>query len=64
MGTQPELASREDRLICFTDSIITYYSDATHTTVVGEDRCFCNSVPERTGRRSPYWIEEVNAECP
>jgi hypothetical protein len=65
MGAQADLASREDPLyICLTDSLIVYYSDNTYTTEVGSDRCFCNDWPIRTGRRSSYFIEYVNEECP
>lgn len=63
-ATQPELASREDRLICLSESITTYYSDATYTTEVGTDACYCGATPVRTGSRSPYFIEQTLAECP
>lgn len=65
MGTQPELASREDALyICNTDSLTVFYSDATYTTEVGSDRCFCNSTPLRTGRRTMYSTVEYSEACP
>jgi hypothetical protein len=56
-GLEPEapiLASREDRLLCITQYTVVYYSDATYTTAVGSERCWCGSTPEREGRRTLY----------
>ncbi len=64
MGAQSDLASREDQLyICQTDSLTVFYSDATYTTEVGSDRCFCGSTPLRSGRRTPYAVVEYSEEC-
>ncbi|MCE9672602.1 hypothetical protein LY474_32815 [Myxococcus stipitatus] len=61
---QADLASNEAALYtCLTDSLTVYYNDATYTTEVGSDRCFCRQTPLRTGIRSPYFIEYVNSEC-
>lgn len=65
MGTQPELASREDQLYrCLSESLIVYYSDATLTTSVGTERCYCGRTPTLTGVRSDFWIENYSYECP
>ncbi|MGE6757931.1 hypothetical protein ACQKGO_07985 [Corallococcus interemptor] len=50
--------------ICRTDSLTIYYSDATYTTEVGSDRCFCGSTPLRTGRMTPYAQTGFSEECP
>lgn len=60
-----ELAAREDALYrCLTDSLTVYYSDATYTTEVGSDRCFCGSTPLRTGMFSPYALTAFSEDCP
>ena len=51
---QPSLASREDRLLCITQYTIAYYSDATYTTQVGSEDCWCGNTPTRQGTRTPY----------
>ncbi|RYZ17411.1 MAG: hypothetical protein EOO70_02030 [Myxococcaceae bacterium] len=51
---QPNLASREDRLLCITQYTVAYYSDATYTTQVGSENCWCGSTPKRTGTRTQY----------
>lgn len=63
-GLEPEVDSQEQRIICLTESFVTYYSDAAHTTVVGTERCYCGSTPDRTGRRTPFFVEESLGECP
>ncbi|AKF86541.1 hypothetical protein MFUL124B02_29095 [Myxococcus fulvus 124B02] len=62
---QPDMASQEaPLLICLSEYLIRYYSDATLTTLVGTERCFCGRTPVRTGQRSPYFIESDGGECP
>ncbi|MFY0568459.1 hypothetical protein ACN28E_32150 [Archangium lansingense] len=51
---QPSLATREDRLICNTQYIVVYYSDATYTTEVGVEHCWCGNTPTREGLRTSY----------
>lgn len=51
---QPSLASREDRLICITQYTVVYYSDATYTTQVGVESCWCGNTPTREGLRTQY----------
>ncbi|WP_420811429.1 DUF6289 family protein [Myxococcus hansupus] len=65
LGAQADVASSEAPLFrCLTDSLTVYYSDATYSTEVGSDRCFCDSTPIRSGRRTSHFIEYINAECP
>jgi hypothetical protein len=49
---------------CTTDSLTIYYSDATYTTEVGSDRCFCGRTPLRTGYMTPYALTGFSEECP
>ncbi|WNG57879.1 hypothetical protein F0U59_26315 [Archangium gephyra] len=51
---QPSLATREDRLICISNYVVVYYSDATYTTEVGVERCWCGEWPTREGLRTSY----------
>ena len=60
----PNLATREDRLRCLSDSVVAYYSDATYTTEVGRERCFCGSTPTRTGQRTQYRQVLWENACP
>ncbi|RKG56557.1 hypothetical protein D7X30_23630 [Corallococcus sp. AB011P] len=60
-----ELAAREDALYrCTTDSLTIYYSDATYTTEVGSDRCFCGRTPLRTGQMTGYALIGFSEDCP
>ncbi|GHG82906.1 hypothetical protein [Comamonas sp. JC664] len=59
-----DVSSSEAPLVrCLTDSLTVYYSDATYSTEVGSDRCFCGSTPIRSGSRTPYFVEYINGEC-
>lgn len=49
------LASREDRLRCITDSGVEYFSDNTYTTQVGYEVCSCGRTPQLTGRRTTHY---------
>ncbi|NMO16830.1 hypothetical protein HPC49_04805 [Pyxidicoccus fallax] len=51
---QPHLATREDRLICITQHIVVFYSDATYTTEVGVEHCYCGYRPTLEGQRTLY----------
>ncbi|MFP2901260.1 hypothetical protein [Corallococcus sp. 4LFB] len=60
----PELAAREDSLYrCTSDSLTVYYSDATYTTEVGSDRCYCGRTPLRTGVMTDYAVTKYSEDC-
>ncbi|WP_426730471.1 hypothetical protein [Myxococcus faecalis] len=60
-----EMASQEAALlICTSEFFVEFYSDATYTTQVGTERCYCGRTPSRTGVRTAYYIEYGGAECP
>lgn len=62
-ASEPE--RRVDALYrCTTDSLTIYYSDATYTTEVGSDRCFCGRTPLRTGQMTAYALTGFSEECP
>lgn len=65
MEMRPNSTSQELLLlICQTDHLVVFYSDSTRTTVVGDERCYCDSTPTRTGRRTPYSETIFLEECP
>ena len=47
--------------LCLERARYLYYSDATYTTVVGEDYCECRRLAEHTGQRTPY-VQVLYAE--
>lgn len=64
MNMQSDLTSREDQLfICRTDHRIIFYSDAAHTTQVGDEQCYCNKFPSLIGRRTTFGELIYSEEC-
>ncbi|WP_163785002.1 hypothetical protein [Myxococcus vastator] len=47
--------------LCVENALYNYYSDASHTTWVGETYCACGQLAVLTGRRTSY-VEVVYAE--
>ncbi|ATB49312.1 hypothetical protein [Corallococcus macrosporus] len=60
----PSLATREDRLLCLSDFAVRYYSDATYTTQVGYETCWCGGTPQREGIRTSYRQVLWDNPCP
>lgn len=61
---QSDLTAREDQLvICRTDHRIIFYSDAAHTTQVGDEQCYCNKFPSLIGRRTTFRELVYSEEC-
>ncbi|WIG98727.1 hypothetical protein [Myxococcus sp. SDU36] len=57
----PQAEGDDTDFLCVEDALYYYYSDASHTTWVGETYCACGHLAVLTGRRTSY-VEVVYAE--